>query len=85
MWLLLLVVTACDREMGVSLDALAIKLSVTPYYASLFNAAFGSPDITRDRIARALAQFTRAMVSGDSRYDRAFDANGVANLASTLS
>jgi cytochrome c peroxidase len=73
-----------DREMGMSLDALALKLSVTPYYPPLFNAAFGSPDITRDRVARALAQFTRAMVSGDSRYDRAFDANGVANLAATL-
>ena len=73
-----------DREMGMSLDALAIKLSVTPYYPPLFQAAFGSPDITRDRISRALAQFTRAMVSGDSRYDRAFDANGVANFASTL-
>ncbi|HEX7981645.1 MAG TPA: cytochrome c peroxidase [Gemmatimonadaceae bacterium] len=73
-----------DREMGMSLDALAIKLSATRYYPQLFNAAFGSPDITRDRIARALAQFTRAMVSGDSRYDRAFDANGAVNLASTL-
>jgi cytochrome c peroxidase len=73
-----------DHEMGMSLDALAIKLSVTPYYPPLFDAAFGSPDITRDRISRALAQFTRAMVSGDSRYDRAFDANGVANFASTL-
>src|SRR4029079_16049476 len=72
------------REMGMSLDALAIKLSVTPYYPALFQAAFGSPGITRDRISRALAQFTRAMVSGDSRYDRAFDANGVANFASTL-
>jgi len=71
-----------DREMGMSLDKLAIKLSITPHYPQLFNAAFGSPDITRDRVARALAQFTRAMVSGDSRYDRAFDANGVANFAS---
>jgi len=26
-------------------------------------------------MARALAQFTRAMVSGDSRYDGAYDAN----------
>ena len=73
-----------DREMGMSLDALAIKLSITPYYPALFKAAFGSPDITRDRVSRALAQFTRAMVSGDSRYARAFDANGVANFASTL-
>jgi cytochrome c peroxidase len=73
-----------DREMGMSLDALAIKLSITPYYPALFQAAFGSPGITRDRISRALAQFTRAMVSGDSRYDRAFDANGVASFASTF-
>jgi cytochrome c peroxidase len=73
-----------DREMGMSLDALAIKLSITPYYPPLFDAAFGSPGITRDRISRALAQFTRAMVSGDSRYDRAIDASGVANFASTL-
>jgi cytochrome c peroxidase len=71
-------------EMGMSLDALALKLSVTPYYPALFAAAFGSSSITSERIAAALAQFTRAMVSGGSRYDRAFDATGAANLASTL-
>lgn len=67
-----------------SLDALALKLSVTPYYPPLFASAFGSSTITSDRIAAALAQFTRAMVSGGSRYDRAFDASGTANLAATL-
>ncbi|MEO8562275.1 MAG: cytochrome c peroxidase [bacterium] len=72
------------REMGMSLDALAIKLSVTPYYPALFTAAFGTPAITSDRIAAALAQFTRSLVSGGSRYDRAFDATGVPNFASTL-
>ena len=71
-------------EMGMSLDALALKLSVTSYYPALFTAAFGAPSITSDRIASALAQFTRAMVSSGSRYDRAFDATGTANLASTL-
>jgi len=71
-------------EMGMSLDALALKLSVTPYYPALFTAAFGSPSITSDRIAAALAQFTRAMVSAGSRYDRAFDAGGTANFAATL-
>ena len=72
------------REMGMSLDALALKLSVTPYYPALFTAAFGSSSITSDRIASALAQFTRSLVSGGSRYDRAFDAQGVPNFASTL-
>ena len=71
-------------EMGMSLDSLPIKLAVTSYYPALFTSAFGSPTITSDRIARALAQFTRAMVSGGSRYDRAFDAAGNANLAATL-
>jgi cytochrome c peroxidase len=72
------------KEMGMSLDALALKLSVTSYYPSLFTAAFGTPSITGDRIAAALAQFVRSLVSGGSRYDRAFDATGVPNFASTL-
>jgi cytochrome c peroxidase len=71
-------------EMGMSLDSLALKLAVTPYYPALFAAAFGSPSITSDRIAAALAQFARAMVSGGSRYDRAFDAAGNADFAATL-
>jgi plastocyanin len=61
-----------------------VALSVTPFYPALFTAAFGSPSVTSDRIAAALAQFTRAMVSGGSRYDRAFDATGTASLAATL-
>jgi len=73
------------REMGMSLDALAIKLRVTPYYPALFTAAFGTPAITPDRIAAALAQFTRSLVSAGSRYDRAFDASGVPDFAATLS
>lgn len=68
-----------------TLDALALKLAATSYYPALFTAAFGSSAITGDRIAAALAQFTRSMVSGGSRYDRAFDAAGGVNLASTLS
>ncbi|HEV7991405.1 MAG TPA: cytochrome c peroxidase [Gemmatimonadaceae bacterium] len=72
------------KEMGMSLDALALKLSVTSYYPSLFTAAFGTPAVTSDRIAAALAQFVRSLVSSDSRYDRAFDAAGVPNFASTL-
>lgn len=71
-------------EMGMTLDGLVTKLAATPYYPTLFTAAFGTPTITSDRIANALAQFTRSMVSAGSRYDRAFGANGVANFASTM-
>jgi cytochrome c peroxidase len=59
-------------EMGTTLTDLAAKLTVTPYYAPLFQAAFGSPTVTTDRIARALAQYVRSLVSANSRYDQAY-------------
>jgi cytochrome c peroxidase len=59
-------------EMGMSLENLQRKLQVIPYYPALYDAAFGSPEITIERTARALAQFLRTMVSADSPFDRAF-------------
>lgn len=59
-------------EMGMPLDVLVAKLSLTSFYPPLFTAAFGSPDVTADRIARALAQFVRSMVSGDATFDQVF-------------
>ncbi len=72
------------NEMGMSLDVLVVKLSATAYYAPLFASAFGTTTVTSDRIARALAQYVRSLSSTNSRYDRAFSATGVANLASVL-
>lgn len=66
-------------EMGMSLNELITKLSATDYYPSLFQAAFGSPEITSDRISKALAQFVRSMVSYQSKYDSAF-INGTPNF-----
>ena len=70
-------------EMGMTLDNLVIKLSLQPFYAPLFQAAFGSGDITSDRIGRALSQFVRSLVSGTSRFDQAFT-GGVPNFAAAL-
>jgi len=67
-------------EMGMPLDALVQKLTVTPYYGPLFTQAFGSPTVTSDRVAQALAQYVRSLVSGDSRYDRAIAAGSPTNL-----
>jgi len=58
-------------EMGLSLEALEEKLRAAPHYLPLFERAFGSRAITADRIARALAQFVRALVSFRSLYDEA--------------
>ncbi|MCG3166870.1 MAG: hypothetical protein POELPBGB_02653 [Bacteroidia bacterium] len=57
-------------EMGLeNLDNLEIKLRKVDYYAPLFEDAFGSAEITHERISMALAQFMRSMVSYRSKYD----------------
>jgi cytochrome c peroxidase len=60
---------ANSLEMGQDLERLPDVLRHEPYYAELFRAAFGDPQITRTRIGYALAQFLRSMVSYQSRYD----------------
>jgi cytochrome c peroxidase len=60
------------KEMGSSLPEVVAKLSQTSFYPVLFEAAFGSPDVTPERIGKAVAQFERAMVSYQSKYDTAF-------------
>ncbi|MEK7256788.1 MAG: cytochrome c peroxidase, partial [Bacteroidota bacterium] len=58
-------------EMGMELlEVLPGKLQSLPYYPALFDAAFGSQDITEERIRFALAQYLRSMNSLDSKYDR---------------
>ena len=64
-------------EMGMTLPALEIKLSQVEFYEPLFQAAFGTPAVTRERISLALAQFVRSMISYNSKYDQAFNASGV--------
>jgi cytochrome c peroxidase len=56
-------------EMGQELLKLSGIVASEPRYAELFGQAFGDAEITNERIARALAQFLRSMVSYQSRYD----------------
>lgn len=39
-------------------------------YAPLFEKAFGSPEVTIDKIAQAIASYERTVVSGNSPFDR---------------
>lgn len=67
-------------EMGMEdFDKLANKLSTIDYYGDLFEAAFGTSEVTEDRISLALAQFMRSMVSFDSKYDEGL-ANDFSNF-----
>jgi cytochrome c peroxidase len=63
-------------EMGMKLPELDRRLSKLPYYPVLFDAAFGSPKVTSDRIAKSVAQFMRSMVSMNTKFDRAAPADG---------
>ncbi len=56
-------------EMGLTLTELVERVSAEDHYQYLFNETFGSPEVNSDRIARALAQFVRSIVSFNSRFD----------------
>ena len=63
------------RELGSSLPQVIEELSATDFYPPLFTAAFGTPDVTSERIALALAQFMRSLISYRARFDEAFVMN----------
>jgi cytochrome c peroxidase len=56
-------------EMGQDLSRLMKALAADEHYPELFRKAFGDGKITRERVARALGQFLRSLVSYQSRYD----------------
>ncbi len=56
-------------EMGTTLPQLETKLRGLAYYPILFNRAFGDNNITSNRIALALSQFIRSIISFQSKYD----------------
>ena len=59
------------HEMNESLEAVRAKLGADQAYSRKFAAAFGSEEITSERIALALEQFLLTLVSQDSKFDRA--------------
>jgi cytochrome c peroxidase len=57
-------------EMGMTLTELDSAVGAQSYYPALFQKAFGTSDITSDRISKALSQFVRAIVTYQSKYDQ---------------
>jgi cytochrome c peroxidase len=56
-------------EMGQDLTKVPAVLGQDPAYADLFRNAFGDATVTKERVAKALAQFVRSLVSYRSKYD----------------
>ena len=61
-------------EMGLeNLDHLATKISKVDYYPALFEKAFGSTEVTHEKISRALSQFLRSMECSQSKFDQGYN------------
>ena len=59
-----------EVEMNMPEEELVERLASIEGYAPLFSAAFGDPEVTGDRVARAIAAFERTVVSGIAPFDR---------------
>jgi cytochrome c peroxidase len=57
-------------EMGNTHDAMVQTLGKVRPYAKYFAEAFGDEAITKDRVARAIADYERTRMSGNSAWDR---------------
>jgi cytochrome c peroxidase len=64
------------EELGNTLPAIEGKLQAAGFYAALFEAAFGTPEINSDRVLRALEQYVQALISYRAKYDVACDTVG---------
>jgi cytochrome c peroxidase len=57
-------------EMDMTLPALEARIDSQSYYPPLFLKAFGTAEVTSDKISRVLSQFVRSIVTYRSKYDR---------------
>jgi cytochrome c peroxidase len=57
-------------EMGMVLTELETKLGTLSYYPALFEKAFGTTQISAERISKALSQFVRSIITYRSKYDQ---------------
>jgi len=57
-------------EMNMNSDTLVARLKMIPKYQELFTKAWGTSEITFDRVTKSIACFERTLLSGNSAYDR---------------
>ncbi len=57
-------------EMDMPHDVSVAKLGKVPEYKEMFRKAYGSPDVTLERVEKAIASFERTVLVGNSAFDR---------------
>jgi cytochrome c peroxidase len=70
-----------ELEMQSNLDSVINRLNRSAFYRQLFFEAFGVTKVTSVELAKAIAQFERSIISGNSKYD--LWARGEASLDNT--
>lgn len=58
------------HEMNSTPERAVAAVKSADFYPEMFKKAFGTEDITLDRIQKAIAQFIRTIISADSKFDR---------------
>ncbi len=67
-------------EMGINnVDQLVSKVNSIAYYPDLFNKAFGSSEVTMDKISSALGAFMVSLNTGNSKFDLSLTKGGTLN------
>ncbi len=64
-----------ENEIGAVMEDVVFKLNDTDYYPQLFQKAFGTRQITEERIVDALVNFIKSMHTFNSRFDQQADIN----------
>ncbi len=64
---------SAHNEMAANSEEVVLKLAKTEGYKPLFKNAFGTEDVTFDRIAKALATFQKTIKSQPSSFDKFID------------
>jgi cytochrome c peroxidase len=65
-----LLVISSAAEFDSSPERVVNTISNIDGYPELFRKAFGTPKVTVDRIAKAIAQFIRTLISSNTRFDK---------------
>lgn len=59
-----------ELEMDETLENVVAKLSASEMYRNQFMRAFGSEEITSEKVSHALEQFMNSIISNQSKYDK---------------
>jgi len=63
------------KEMNEHIDIAVEKIAAIKGYEKLFSEAFGSKEVSKEKIGKAIATFERTIKSGSTKFDRFIDGN----------